>query len=667
MELSELKGLGKARLNALHAAGVFSLRDLLYMLPIGYRDTTCPIFISELQPGQAAAVCGAFKGSPRLNRFKGMNSVTATLCDESGSVSCVWYNQPWMQKQMDNLGEVILYGRLEIKNGRRFFLNPSRETEPGIQPVYKALPGIPGKTMRDIMLQALEQTDDCCPETLPKGVRMRFSLCEKNFAVRQAHFPDSQESLRIARRRIAFEQALLYQAGVSLLSRRKEDGIPLPLLDEWQEAFWQSLPFSPTKAQKRVLSQTAQDMKKPVPMARLVQGDVGCGKTAIAFAALYLAVRAGYQGAMMAPTEILARQHYQSARELLEPLGVKCGLLLGGMKAKERREALESIAQGKWEVIIGTHALISEGVEYKNLGLVVTDEQHRFGVRQRSALAEKAAKPPHVLVMSATPIPRTLALILYGDLDVSVVDELPAGRKPVTTRLVPESKRDGLYGFLRNELEQGRQAYIVCPLVEESEAMSDLKNAQQQFDELAKGPLKGYRLGLTWGKQPADEKEKVLNDFASGAIQALIATTVIEVGVNVPNASVMIIEDAQRFGLSQLHQLRGRVGRGSQESWCFLLAEPNERLRTLCKTNDGFEIAQKDLDLRGPGEFLGTRQHGMPLMPGVLLDGDVKMLEEVQTCIKELRTDSSLLPEREAVEREAALFIQKQTDKIALN
>lgn len=666
-ELSELKGLGKTRLQALHAAGVFSLRDLLALLPVGYRDTTTPVPVAELSPGQTAAVQGAFKGTPRLNRFKGMSSVTATFCDESGSIACVWYNQPWLQKQLEGVGEVLLYGRMEIKNGRRVLLNPTREQEPGIVPVYRTLAGLPGKVMRDIMEQALQEIDECCPETLPAGLRMRYALCEKNFAMRQAHFPDSMENLRIARRRIAFEEALLYQAGVGLLSQRKEQGTPLPLNMEEESIFWNSLPFEPTKAQRRVLHQVLQDMQKSVPMARLVQGDVGCGKTAIAFGALYVAAKAGYQGAMMVPTEILARQHYQSACQMLEPLGIRCGLLLGGMKAKERREAIESIRTGAWQVIIGTHALISEGVDYFRLGLVVTDEQHRFGVRQRSALADKAERPPHVMVMSATPIPRTLALILYGDLDVSVVDELPAGRKPVTTRLVPESKREGLYGFLRNEISQGRQAYVVCPLVEESEAMGDLKNTQQQYNELVKGPLKGYRVGLTYGKQPQEEKEQVLREFAAGETQVLVATTVIEVGVNVPNASVMIIEDAQRFGLSQLHQLRGRVGRGSQESWCFLLAESNERLRTLCQTNDGFVIAQKDLELRGPGEFMGTRQHGTPLMPGVLLDGDLKMLEQVQQCLQALRKDPALAEERQQIEVEAAKFLQNTMAKVALN
>ncbi|MBQ8537521.1 MAG: DEAD/DEAH box helicase, partial [Clostridia bacterium] len=410
MELSELKGLGKTRLKALNAAGVFSLRDLLCFLPTGYRDTTSPMLVAQLQPGQSAAVCGAFKGTPRLNRFKGMNSVTATFCDESGSIACVWYNQPWLQKQLDGLQEVLLYGRVEIKNGRRTLMNPTRETAPGITPVYKTLPGLPDKVMRDVMIQALAAVDDCCPETLPSGLRMRYSLCEMNFAIRQAHFPDSQDNLRMARRRIAFEQALLYQAGVSLMSKRSAEGIPLAVEEGWQLEYWQSMPFGPTGAQRRVLSQIVYDLQRPTPMARLVQGDVGCGKTAIAFGALYLAARAGFQGAMMAPTEILARQHLQSARAILEPLGIRCGLLLGGMKAKERREALEAIASGAWQVVIGTHALISEGVRYKGLGLVVTDEQHRFGVRQRSALADKAERPPHVLVMSATPIPRTLAL-----------------------------------------------------------------------------------------------------------------------------------------------------------------------------------------------------------------------------------------------------------------
>ena len=381
-----------------------------------------------------------------------------------------------------------------------------------------------------------------------------------------------------------------------------------------------------------------------------------------------LTAQAGYQCALMAPTEILARQHLESARKILEPLGISCGLLLGGMKAKERREALESIASGQWQAVIGTHALISEGVEYKNLGLVVTDEQHRFGVRQRRLLSKKAAEneaAPNELVMSATPIPRTLALVLYGDLDLSVVDELPPGRTPVKTRLVPEEKRDGLYDFIRREAAQGRQTYIVCPLVEESEQI-DARSAQETYAELCTGPLSDLRLGLTFGEQDAAEKDETIRRFAQGELDVLVSTTVIEVGVNVPNATVMVIENADRFGLSQLHQLRGRVGRGAEESWCFLMAAPNERLKTLCETGDGFRIAQKDLELRGPGDFLGTRQHGDTLIPGMALGADVQMLEETSNCLKWLRSPG-YEEEWEQVKQSAQAAFSQVMDEIAMN
>ena len=404
-------------------------------------------------------------------------------------------------------------------------------------------------------------------------------------------------------------------------------------------------------------------------MGRLVQGDVGCGKTALAFGALWAAAACGFQGALMAPTEILARQHLESARRLLEPLGIRCGLLLGGMRAAQRREALAAIADRSWQVVIGTHALLSEGVHYHRLGLVVTDEQHRFGVKQRSLLQQKGegdGASPHVLVMSATPIPRTLALILYGDLDVSVVDELPPGRTPVATRIVPEEKREDLYGFIRREVSAGRQAYIVCPLVEDSESLEEVKSATAQYQALTAGPLAGLRVGLTYGKQPGEEKENTLSAFARGELDVLVSTTVIEVGVNVPNATLMIIENADRYGLSQLHQLRGRVGRGSAASWCFLLAEPNERLRTLTRTNDGFAVAQKDLELRGPGDLFGTRQHG-EAVADFLLDGDVRLLEETSRCLKELRENPALAEERAQVEAEAESFFRSRIRDVALN
>ncbi len=667
MELSEMRGIGPARMESLRAVGIVSLRDLLYTLPVRYEDRTRIVPCAEAR-GEAL-VMGVVQETPKFSRFNGLSRVTASLRDDSGKLSLAWYNQPWMMQQLPVGEPIMLYGRIGEKNGRRMLQNASRVTEPSIQPVYRAIKGIPAKSFRTMMEQALEQVDDTCPETLPNDLRLRHGLCELNFALRQAHFPGNFENLKSARRRLAFEQMLMYQAALGLLRHHKEDGMPLPLTENAAADFWAAMPFPPTNAQKRVLDEVAADLRKTRAMSRLIQGDVGCGKTALAFGAIAMTCKAGFQAAMMAPTEILARQHFESAKSMLEPLGMRCGLLIGSMKAREKKSAHAACANGEWDVVFGTHALISEGAAYRNLGLVVTDEQHRFGVRQRSTLQEKGAqqdKAPHVLVMSATPIPRTLALILYGDLDVSVVDELPPGRTPVKTRVVPESKREAMYGFLREEVAKGRQGYVVCPLVDESEMLEDVRSAKETYDDLVNGVLHGLRVGLTWGNQKADEKAAVLADFASGALEVLVSTTVIEVGVNVPNASVMIIENAERYGLSQLHQLRGRVGRGSAESWCFLLAEENERLRILTQTNDGFLVAQKDLELRGPGDLMGTRQSGEALQ-GFLLDGDVKLLEEAANCMKRLRADPALHEERSAVESVALRHYGDKLRQVALN
>lgn len=668
MELSSLKGIGPTRLESLRAMGIVSLRDLLCYLPVRYEDRTHFTPCREARGGEVL-VMGEVRDAPKLNHFAGLTRVTATLHDESGRLPMVWYNQPWVCQQLPVGEPVMLYGRVVEKNGRRALQNPQRVMEPSIQPVYRAVKGIPAKTFREMMQTALTQVDDCCPETLPCSLRLRYGLCERNFAIRQAHFPDSVDSLRKARRRLAFEQMLMYQAALSMLRGQKENGFALPIGMDAPEQYWRAMPFSPTGAQRRVLSEIAADLRKDRAMSRLVQGDVGCGKTALAFGAIAMVCGAGYQAAMMAPTEILARQHYESACAMLEPLGIRCGLLTGSMRAKEKREARRYLQSGEWQAVFGTHALISEGVEYQRLGLSITDEQHRFGVRQRSALQDKGAveqRAPHVLVMSATPIPRTLALILYGDLDISVVDELPPGRVPVKTRIVPEEKRGGMYGFLREQVKQGRQAYVVCPLVEDSEAIDNVRSAKATFDGLTRGELAGLRVGLTWGAQDAEEKAGVLHRFAAGELDVLVSTTVIEVGVNVPNATVMVIENAERYGLSQLHQLRGRVGRGSAESWCFLLAEENERLRILTQTNDGFLVARKDLELRGPGDLMGTRQSG-EMMADFLLDGDVRLLEEASRCMKQLREDPALLEERQAVEAEAAGYYRDRLSRVALN
>lgn len=662
-----MRGVGPARMESLRAVGIVSLRDLLYTLPVRYEDRTKLTPCAEAR-GEVL-VMGVVQEKPKFSRFNGLSRVTATLRDDSGRLSLAWYNQPWMMQQLPVGEPIMLFGRIGEKQGRRVLQNASLVQETSIQPVYRAIKGIPAKSFRTMMEQALEQVDDTCPETLPNALRLRHGLCELNFALREAHFPANLENLKLARRRLAFEQMLMYQAALSLMRHHKEDGLPIPLTDTATADFWQTLPFPPTNAQRRVLEEVAADLRRTRAMSRLIQGDVGCGKTALAFGAIAMVCKAGFQAAMMAPTEILARQHFASAKAMLEPLGIRCGLLIGSMKAKEKKAAHAACASGEWDAVFGTHALISEGVAYQRLGLVVTDEQHRFGVRQRSTLQEKGAqedKAPHVLVMSATPIPRTLALILYGDLDVSVVDELPPGRTPVKTRIVPEGKREAMYGFLRAEVAKGRQGYVVCPLVDESEMLEDLRSAKETYDDLVHGVLHGLRVGLTWGTQKADEKAAVLADFAAGTLDVLVSTTVIEVGVNVPNASVMIIENAERYGLSQLHQLRGRVGRGSAESWCFLLAEENERLRILTQTNDGFLVAQKDLELRGPGDLMGTRQSG-EMLQGFLLDGDVKLLEEAANCMKKLRMEPAFAAERAAVESVAIRCYGEKLKQVALN
>lgn len=669
MDLTQLEGIGPVRAESLRAMGIFSLRDLLFTLPLRYEDYTTVYPCGTREGGSGILVAGTVAGAPKLSVFHGIRRVTASIADSSGSMPVCWYNEPWIINQIHEGDQLRLYGRISVKNNRRTLQNPKIVTdEEMLCPVYKPVKGFPSKSFRKLIRKALEMADDCCPETLPAEFRLRYQLCELNYAISQAHFPDDLNALKIARRRIAFEQILLYLVYVSAARNRKELSTPFTLPRNAQEDYWRSLPFSPTGAQKRALSDIAADLEKNTAMSRLVQGDVGSGKTAVAFGAIYLCRLAGYQAAMMAPTEILAQQHYENAKGALEPLGVRCRLLTGNTRARERREILSELSENRCDAVFGTHALISKDVKYACLGLAITDEQHRFGVNQRSMLQEKGKGTeykPNVLVMSATPIPRSLALILYGDLDLSVIDELPAGRIPVKTRLVPESKRQDMYRFLRGEIAAGRQAYIVCPLVEDSENGDDLQSAKSLFAELKGHELKGLRIALTWGGQNPDEKKETLRRFSAGEYDILVSTTVIEVGVNNPNASIMIIENAERYGLSQLHQLRGRVGRGSAESWCFLLSDATEKLKTLCSTNDGFIISQKDLELRGPGDLLGTRQSGMP--GNDFLFGDILLLDEVTKCVKDLYEDPALKSARKRIEASAADYFSESRHTVALN
>ena len=654
--LADMPGFGPKRARALRERGIETDEQLLCMLPVRYQDTTTITAIQDLEEDREAAFEGDIISGPSLHRARGMQWVSATVADGTGRMRVMFFNQPWVKQQLSGGESVTLFGRVTRKKSGLFVINPSIVHERRITPVYQAVPGVPGKLLRDTMEAILRSR--VIEDDLPSEIVREYDLLDRHTALAQAHFPDDLQTLARAKYRLAFEELLYYQAAMTGLRGERKNGAVIPSQAQAPDDFWRTLPFAPTGAQRRVLSEIAQDMANEKAMARMVQGDVGCGKTYIALGALYLCARAGFQGALMAPTEILATQHLESAQKLLAPLGITCGLLTGKMTAAQKRRAHEAIAAGEWQVVIGTHALISQGVEFAHLGLVVTDEQHRFGVRQRTMLSLKGEEP-NVLVMSATPIPRSLALVLYGDLDISVVDEMPPGRTPVRTRIVPEEKREGLYRFIREKAAAGEQTYVVCPLVGEGEAaegMEELRSAVSTLEELRDGPLNGLRIGLVHGKMKAQEKDDTLEAFRAGALDVLVATTVIEVGVNVPNATVMVIEDAHRFGLAQLHQLRGRVGRGSGESWCFLLSEPNERLRTLCETNDGFVVAQKDLDARGAGEFFGTRQHGEAALPAVMLCGEAQLLERTQRLWQRLRGERESGLARRVIDAAARRF-----------
>ena len=633
--LTTLKGVGAARQKALETAGLRTVCDLIEYLPQSYRDLNDVRPLALLSAGDEAAVRVRVAGGVNVYfASKKLTVIRVKVQDESGKMTAVWYNQPWLRETLTPGRELLLYGKCEMRSGTLQLMCPAIEEGNGLKPVYKSIAGVSPKVLTGLIHQALERMDGRMKDKLPLSVRQKYALCERNFALMNAHCPQSREALDAARRRLAFEELLIFQAGLWLIRGNRQEGVRIDCPAHIGDEFWGTLPFDPTRAQRRVLDEVLDDLRASYPMARLVQGDVGSGKTAIAFAAMYAAVKAGWQCALMAPTEILASQHMESARKMLEPLGISCGLLTGSLTPKKKREAHEAIRSGAWRAVIGTHALITEGVEYEKLGLVITDEQHRFGVKQRTMLSQKG-ESPNVLVMSATPIPRTLSLILYGDLDISIVDELPPGRTPVKTNIVPEAKRKDMYPFLRNEVKKGRQVYVVCPLIEESEAVDALP-AEAVYEKLKREELNDLRVELVHGRLKPKDKEELLNAFHAGEVDVLVSTTVIEVGVNVPNASVMVIENAERFGLAQLHQLRGRVGRGAAVSYCFLMAEPNQRLRLLTRSNDGFEIAQKDMEIRGPGELFGVRQSGELSLGAGAGMGDTALLKETHDAAREL-------------------------------
>ena len=644
-----LTGVGPKRAALYQKLDIHTVRDLLYYFPRSYIDLTAPCDIAAMPLFEQCAVRARVvaKSAPQYIR-RGMTLFRVKVADDSGSMVITFFNAKYAVEALKYDTEYIFYGRSGGTLTRREMASPSiypADLPNALIPVYPLTQGLSSKMVGANIAQALQLLGEELDDPIPAFIRQEYHLCHLQFALRNIHLPTDRESAEIARRRLIFEELLML--ALSLRSVRDDTYTQTSYVcgKADLQPFFDQLPFTLTGAQQRAIDQVRQDLAKNTPMNRLVQGDVGSGKTMVAAAASYIAFQNHYMSALMAPTEILAQQHYHGLSRLLEPLGMRLGLLCGSMTAKEKRDIKERIALGMVDLVIGTHALISKDVDLPNLALVVTDEQHRFGVRQRASLSEKS-NHPHTLVMSATPIPRTLALMIYGDLDVSVLDELPPGRQQVDTFLVGEAMRQRVNAFIRKEAAAGHQIYVVCPAVEEQE-LSSLKSAETWAEALGKTVFPDLRVGLIHGRLKAAEKEQVMADFSAHRLDVLVATTVIEVGVDVPNATLMVIEDADRFGLSQLHQLRGRVGRGGEKSYCILFtssknAETLQRLKTFCRTNDGFQIAEADLQQRGPGDFFGSRQHGLPQFKTAGLSLDLSLLKEAQQAAEEAMQDPDL-------------------------
>lgn len=655
--VSLLKGIGEQRERKLQKLGIRTIEDLLTHYPREYKDRSEILKIADLPMEEPAAFLAQVKEEGQNSRHGRLVYTRMKVYDETGSVGVLWYNQPYMKNSL-KIGEWYLFsGKLQKKYGRKEILSPEVErigenfAGGRIIPVYPASEGLSQKMLRNLMEEALSQMQGGIREELPLWLRKEYKLAERNFAIENIHFPKTEQGFYDARRRLVFEELFLLQTALFRLKNTLEDsgaGIVLKKKKALQEAE-ALLPFALTGAQKRVLKEIETDMTSGKIMNRLVQGDVGSGKTAVAMAAAYWAIQNGYQATIMAPTEVLANQHFESFRKIFAPAGIQVVLLTGSLKAKEKREALAQVASGEAQMIVGTHAVIQKGVAYHKLGLAITDEQHRFGVRQRSTLSEKGENV-HTLVMTATPIPRTLALILYGDLDISIIDELPPGRQKIDTSAVDSRYHPRIYAFLQKHVKEGRQVYVICPMIEESEKL-EVQNVLDDTEELKK-ELPSCRVACVHGKMKAREKQEVMDAFAAGKIDVLVSTTVIEVGINVPNATIMLIENAERFGLAQLHQLRGRVGRGSEKSYCILVSDAKtkvarERMKTMTNSEDGFVISEKDLQLRGPGEFFGIRQHGLPELKIADLYRDMPILKEAQSAAVALLQKDRLLEAEE--------------------
>ncbi len=648
-----LPGIGPKKAALFSRLGLHSLGDLLRFYPRDYENRTKLVSIAELEPGQPACFLASVISNPQTHAIpkpgrQRLEVTKVVVADDTQRLHLTFFNQGYLTEKLRRGDTYCFYGALNGDFLGYAMTNPVFEPVESaglltrrILPVYPLTAGLSNKMVVQAVQAALARVQP--QETLPERLRAAYDLCGAQEAIREIHTPSSAEALERARRRLIFEEFFVFSAALCLLrARRTVQSVP-PYENTDLRPFENALPFRLTGAQRRAIDGILEDFRAGRPMSRLVQGDVGCGKTMVAAAAAYCAAKNGRQTALMAPTEILARQHYERLEPLFSALGISCALLTGSMTPAQKRECRRSIAQGEAEVVIGTHALLTETTVFSRLGLVIADEQHRFGVAQRTALLEKGERP-HLLLMSATPIPRTLALLMYGDLEVSVIDELPPGRQEVETFLVSESYRARLNGFIRRQAEEGHQSFIVCPAIEEGET-DGLKAAEQWARTLQQQVFPQLRVALLHGKMKGSEKEEIMGRFAAGEFDLLVSTTVIEVGVDVPNATLMVIENADRFGLSQLHQLRGRIGRGEAKSYCVLVSdnrspETLQRLRALCATHDGFRIAEEDLKLRGPGDFFGSRQHGLPVFRMGDLAQDLSLLRQAQEAAARTVADS---------------------------
>ena len=664
-----LKGVGPKTAERFEKLGILTLSDLLCHYPRRYLDFSKPYSIAEAPADTECVVKAEVFAKPGGRILPGgrrMERITAG--DDVSSLEITWFNNPYAAQKLELGQEYYFQGIVTGGMLRRQMVNPQVRTDAQVksspfEAVYPQTEGLTSSAIAKCVRQLLPHAE-LLPDPLPPEMLKKYRLLSKADAVRAIHCPATEEEAFAARRRLIYEELLVLQLGIGRMKNHGAASTGAPMKKADASPFWESLPFSPTGAQRRAVEEILTDMSGETSMNRLLQGDVGSGKTLVAAAAIWACIRAGYQAALLAPTEILASQHAENLNRLLSPFGMRVALLTGGMKAAARRTTLAAIRDDEADLIVGTHAILSEGVEFARLGLAVVDEQHRFGVRQRGLLAEKAANP-HLLVMSATPIPRTLGLLMYGDLDISILDELPPGRKPIKTRCITGKKRADLYGFLDREIDSGRQVYIVCPAIEDAGG-SGLNAVKSYYEDIAKAYLPDRRVGLMHGRLKPKEKAEVMDDFKSGRLDALVSTTVIEVGVDVPNATVMVIENAERYGLSALHQLRGRVGRGAAESWCFLVSDNasdsvQKRLKFLCSTSDGFAVAQYDLETRGPGDFFGSRQHGLPTLQIADLMNDTRTLHAAQSEAVALLAEDPLLerPEHALLARQVEQMFDK--------